>query len=111
MSSSVRSGSTGTRKSSHCSCLFSGERLWPVLGLASTSPVVVQRSTQRIAVEAPIQWSLFERWLIRGGLGAAFEEPCYKGSIERPFCGSEGATCSAFMEACCLSCSQLSSVK
>ena len=53
MSSSVRSGSAAIRSSSHCSCLFSGERLWPVPGLASTLPVVVQRSIQRIAVEAP----------------------------------------------------------
>jgi len=34
-------------------CFSSGERLWPVPGLASTLPVVVQRSIQRIAVEAP----------------------------------------------------------
>src|SRR5664279_6254374 len=53
MSSSVRSGSAAIRSSSHCSCLFSGERQWPVPGLASTLPVVVQRSIQRIAVEAP----------------------------------------------------------
>src|SRR4029079_9963660 len=53
MSSSVRSGSAAIRLSSHCSCLFSGDRLWPVPGLASTLPVVVQRSIQRIAVEAP----------------------------------------------------------
>ena len=53
MSSSVRSGSAEIRSSNHCSCLFSGERLWPVPGLASTLPVVVQRSIHRIAVEAP----------------------------------------------------------
>src|SRR5215475_14071653 len=51
---SVRSGSLETRSSSHCLWLSSGERLWPVPGLASTLPVVVQRSIQRIAVEAPI---------------------------------------------------------
>ena len=36
----------------------------------------------------------------------AVEEPCYKGSIERPFGrGSGAATCSALVEACYLSCS------
>src|SRR5262247_4164320 len=54
ISFSVRSGSLATRSSSHCLCLSIGERLWPVPGLASTLPVVVQRSIQRIAVEAPI---------------------------------------------------------
>src|SRR6185312_4823721 len=34
-------------------CASSGERLWPVPGNAATLPVVVQRSIQRIAVEAP----------------------------------------------------------
>src|SRR5262249_6953787 len=54
ISSSVRSGSSAIRSSSHCSCRLSGERQWPVPGFSSTLPVLVQRSTQRIAVEAPI---------------------------------------------------------
>src|SRR5450432_1568116 len=35
-------------------CASSGERLWPVPGFAATLPVLVHRSSQRIAVEAPI---------------------------------------------------------
>ena len=54
ISFSVRSGCLATRSSSHYLCLSSGERLWPVPGLASTLHVVVKRSIQRIAVEAPI---------------------------------------------------------
>ena len=52
-SSSVRSGSAATRSSSHCLCGSSGERQCPVPGSVSTLPVVVQRSIQRIAVDAP----------------------------------------------------------
>src|SRR6202007_816512 len=50
---SARAGSAAPRSSSHWRCASSGERLWPVPGNAATLPVVVQRSIQRIAVEAP----------------------------------------------------------
>src|SRR5262249_11167099 len=53
ISFSVKSGSAALSSSSHCSCFFSRERSWPVRGMASTLPVVVQRLIQRIAVEAP----------------------------------------------------------
>jgi len=57
---------------------------------ANTDPVVLLRTLVSPAVA-----------LVR-----VFEEPCYKGSIERPFGrGSGAATCSALVEACYLSCS------
>src|SRR5262249_29123927 len=53
ISFSVKSGSAALSSTSHCSCFFSRQRSWPVRGMASTLPVVVQRLIQRIAVEAP----------------------------------------------------------
>src|SRR5882757_4069584 len=54
ISSSVRSGSCRTNPSNHSSCFFSGDRLCPLLDLASKLPVSRQRFAQRIAVESPI---------------------------------------------------------
>ena len=41
-----------TCSKSQGACLASGERVWPVPGLAATLPVACQRAAQRIAVEA-----------------------------------------------------------
>jgi hypothetical protein len=49
-----KGGNKTENSSNHSSCFLSGDRLWPLLDLASKLPVSRQRFTQRIAVASPI---------------------------------------------------------